>query len=277
MPFHGVLPHRKHIFIPEPKSDIGVNDAHAWRLNPQYQHIYSKLCIAQTQGIIAAPCGVDPIAMGLQPDDKVFIKPITNLSGMSLGAGLYTVNEMPNSPGSFWSEYLTGEQSSTDCLVLAGEAVWFAHTLAANEKNKQRPVYWHIGVDLPALQPVIKNFIQQHLSGYTGICNLEMIGNKIIEVHLRGSNAFYDFYGDGFIAAWVALVDQQTWQGLPSVQTGYVYSVFGKQTLPDNAKATAAAFGVELQIDHIVQDRMAICYADNLANIKQYLHHLQIQ
>jgi hypothetical protein len=274
MPFWGVLPRRKHLFAPEPKSDIGVNDAHAWRLNPEYRNIYNKLFIAQAQGLIAAPCGVDPITMGLTINDNVFLKPITNLAGMSLGAGIYSVNTLPNIPGSFWAEYLTGQQSSTDCLVLNGEVVWFAHTLAANEKNKQRPVYWHIGIDLPAVEPVIKHFVQQHLNAYTGICNLEIIGDHIIEVHLRGSNAFYDFYGNDFISAWIALVDQHNWQHLSPVKEGFVYSVFGEQCLPSEAKSIAASFGVNLQEDHIVKDRMAICYAEKLTSIEQCLNHI---
>jgi len=39
MPFHGVLPHRQHLFQPEPLHDIGVNDTHAWRLNPTHRHV----------------------------------------------------------------------------------------------------------------------------------------------------------------------------------------------------------------------------------------------
>lgn len=274
MPFLGVLPHRKHIFTPEPKGDIGVNDAYAWHLNPGHQHIYNKLLIAQAQELVAAPCGVDPVAIGLKPEDKVFIKPITNLSGMSLGAGVYDVENMPIIPGSFWSEYLTGWQSSTDCLVLNGDVVWFAHTLASEEKNKQRPIYWHIGVDLPALEPIIKHFVQQYLHGYTGICNLEMIGDKIIEVHLRGSNAFYDFYGNDFIPAWVQLVDQKSWHGLSPVKEGFVYSVFGEGSLSVDAKSIAEPFGVDLQEDYIVDDRMAICYAEKLESIEQCLNHI---
>ncbi|CAA6819814.1 MAG: Unknown protein, partial [uncultured Thiotrichaceae bacterium] len=185
-----------------------------------------------------------------------------------------SVETMPNTPGSFWSEYLIGQQTSTDCLVLNGDVVWFAHTLASEEKNKQRPIYWHIGVELPALQPVIKHFIKQHLNGYTGICNLEMIDDKIIEVHLRGSNAFYDFYGDSFIQQWVTLVDQQTWHNLAPVQEGFVYSIFGDHPLADQAKSIAASFGVDLQADHIVKDRVAICYAEKLALIKQSLDHI---
>lgn len=274
MPFLGVLPHRQHIFTPQPESTIGVNDTNAWTLNPKHQPIYNKLLIAQAQGITAAPCGVDPLSMGVKSDDKVFVKPITNLSGMSLGAGVYSVATLPNTPGSFWSEYLIGQQTSTDCLVLDGDVKWFAHTLAAEEKNKQRPIYWHIGVELPALQPIIKVFVKQHLNGYTGICNLEMIDDKIIEVHLRGSNAFYDFYGDGFIQQWVSLVDHQTWHDLPPVQEGFVYSIFGDYSLADDAKNIAASFNVDLQEDHIVKDRVAICYAEKIAAIKQCLDHI---
>ncbi|MGV6808673.1 MAG: hypothetical protein ACWA5U_02255 [bacterium] len=274
MPFFGVLPHRRPIFQPEPLSDIGVNDAHAWRLNPAYRHVYNKLWLAQAQGLRAAPLGINPQLFGFAEQDEVFVKPITNLAGMSLNAGVHRVADLSYRAGSFWCERLIGQQTSTDCLVLNGQTQWFAHTLAAAEKNQQRPIYWQIGVDLPQIEPLLSAFIAEHLSHYTGICNVEMIGDKLIEMHLRGSNGFYDFYGDDFISAWVHLVDQHDWQNLAKVQSGYVYSMFAQhpqQQLHPDAINIAAQFAVRLQPDHSVPDRLAIAYAQDLSAIRACL------
>jgi len=191
---------------------------------------------------------------------------------MSLEAGVYTAATLPNRPGSFWCEYLQGQQTSSDCLVLNGQAQWFAHTLAASEKNKQRPIYWHIGIELPQLEPIIANFIQQHVPNYTGICNVEMIGNYIIEMHLRGSNAFYDFYGEHFVETWVKLIDEQGWKGLDSVEQGYVYSVFGEGELADDAEKMAETMGIKLWRDNLTSDRLAVCYGSDLDTLKAFNH-----
>jgi hypothetical protein len=167
-------------------------------------------------------------------------------------------------PGCFWSEYLQGDHTSTDCLVLAGKVLWFAHTQGAATKDKQRPIYWHIGVRLPALEPLLRDLIQAQLPGYTGLCNVEMIGGKVIEMHLRGSNGFFDFYGAHFVPAWVELVDKRVWHGLESVRTGYVYSLFGTDPLPANHANIAAKQSVTVVPDTATADRSAILYADKI-------------
>lgn len=230
MPFHGVLPHRQHMFQPQPRTDIGVNDANAWRLNTMHRHVYDKLHIALAQGLSTAPCGVRPVDMGIDDDRPLFIKPITNLSGMALGTRKTTAAKLnageDNLPGHFWCEFLTGAQSSTDCLLHNGKVVWFAHTRASDEKRDNRPIRWHIGVDLPEQEPRIAAFLEKQLTGYTGLCNLEMIGDYIIEVHLRGSNTFFDYYGAAFIPAWVKLVDDNEWHDPGKIPGGIFHSKF---------------------------------------------------
>ena len=86
MPFVGVLPERRHLFEPQPQRAVAVSDSAAWRLNPEYRHIYDKLRLALDAGLVAAPCGVAPDDLGVAPEDEVFVKPITNLAGMGLNA-----------------------------------------------------------------------------------------------------------------------------------------------------------------------------------------------
>ena len=232
MPFHGVPPRRAWLFRPEPAADVAVSDAAAWRLNPAHRWVYNKLELALSQGLTAAPAGVEPREMGLAADEPVFVRPITNLAGMSLGAYPDRADSVAPPPGSFWSERLAGEQSSTDCLVRDGEALWFAHTVAGEEWVGGRPLYWRVGVERPANEALIAEWVAANLPGYTGITNFEVIGSTIIEAHLRGSNGFYEHYGDDFLPAWVELVDSGHWNGLDPVPGGYILSLFTEEAGP---------------------------------------------
>lgn len=276
MPFIGTLPERRFLFQPQPICDIGINDANAWRLNPNYRQVYDKLFVALSQGLKAAPIGVDPTLMGIDENEPVFIKPITNLSGMSLEAYSTLAKNITNRPGSFWCAFLHGQHKSTDCLVKDGEAFWFAHTQAANEKIDARPIYWEIGADLAnADKHYLSNWIAKHLSNYTGLCNFEQIGQHIIEVHLRGSNGFFDFYGNDFIKAWVTLMDEGVAIIPPPIPGGTVLSLFGKGSLTAAQVGHLTSPTLSIQIDQNTPDRLAIIRAQHKAEGLNCLRALQ--
>jgi hypothetical protein len=263
MPFIGVLPERKHLFEPEPRRALPVSDAAAWRLNPRHRHVYDKLRLALDAGLTAAPCGVAPMDLGIAADAEVFVKPITNLAGMGLSARSLRADEVPMEPGSYWSERLSGSHSSSDCLVQEGEPRWFAHTRGSDKKDASRPLYWEIGAELPDAEAWISAWVRRNLPGYTGICNIELIGGKPIEAHLRGSNGFFDLYGSEFIPAWVALVDGEAFTPPPPIPGGYVISVFGEVDLSDETLQAAEAAGVRVQPDPSTPGRSAILRCRN--------------
>lgn len=265
MPFIGIQPGREWLFTPQPQREVAVNDVNAWRLNPSHRRAYDRLNLALSAGLRAAPCGVPPAAYGIDGTTELFVKPIINLSGMALGARALRADQIPNEPGSFWCERLRGEQSSSDCLVEQGEPRWFAHTRASDLRDGARPVYWEVGADMPRIEPILADLIRQQLSGYTGLCNIELIGGKPVEMHLRGSNGFFDFYGPAFFRAWVALVDGLAFQPPPSIPGGYVISVFGQGEPDSMAVAEAEARGIQVQADVHTPDRIAILRTSNLA------------
>lgn len=264
MPFIGVLPERASLFQPQPQRPIAVNDAAAWRLNPRYRHVYDKLAVAVDAGLRAAPCGVSPLDFGLAATDQVFVKPVINLAGTGLQAHSLMADSVCTAPGLFWCEYLEGEHSSTDCLVQAGQVRWFAHTVASREKDAARPLYWQIGVERPDLEPWITAWVARWLPGYTGLCNLELIGGRPIEAHLRGSNGFFDFYGPHFIAAWVAYVEGTDFTPPPPIPGGYVLSIFGTMPITDAQIEHAQTQGVALQRDPHTPGRAAILRSPHL-------------
>lgn len=258
MSFIGVLPEREHLFRPQPKSEVAVSDAAAWRLNPDHRHIYNKLDLALSAGLLAAPCGVDPCACGLSADERVFVKPILNLAGMSLNARSAAARDVGAEPGSFWCEHLDGVQTSSDCLVQAGRALWFAHTRGSAEKDASRSVYWEVGVDLPGVDRQLTDWVAAQLDGYTGLCNIELIGGRPIEAHLRGSNGFFDLYGPDFIPAWVALMDGEPFEIPPPIPGGLIVSLFGEGELDGERRRLIESAGVEIHPDPHTPDRIAI-------------------
>jgi hypothetical protein len=264
MAFIGVKPERKQLFFPEPCRDVPVNDASAWRLNPRHRHVYDKLSLALNSGLKAAPCGVPPQSMGMDPSDIVFVKPIMNLAGMSIKARAMPCDAVPFEAGSFWCERLEGEHTSTDCFVQNGRLIWTAHTRGSIEKDQERCLYWEIGIQLSRdLQVRITHWIEQNLQGYTGICNIEMIGGQPIEAHLRGSNGFFDFYGPHFMKAWVSLVDEKEFTPPPPIPGGLLISVFGDIAIHDEHHVAALALGVQLDVESAANGRAAIIRAQN--------------
>lgn len=256
MPFYGIAKHRQHIFAQaSPKSAIAVSDAEAWRLNPLHRWVYNKLELALLQNVSAAPLGVSPTSLGINPSDTVFVKPIINLWGLSRGAQPMPAASLPEWPGYMWSRYLRGEHVSSDVLVQNGKTLWFAHTIASTEKDQERALYWQVGVQRPALEPLLTDWVARHLSGYTGLCNFEVIENVIIEAHLRGSNGFLEFYGADWLPAWVRLVDDNHWQAPSLIPGGFVISVFtaSQQALSiseaDLQQWTTPRLSIQLDVD----------------------------
>lgn len=268
MPFHGIQPGREWIFTPSPNKDIAVNDREAWRLYPEYRHAYNKLAIARQQGITAHPCTTSPQDHGISAEQKVFVKPITNLAGGAKDARIMQVSEVPNDPELFWTDIFQGPHTSTDCLLLNGKVKWFGHSLSSEEKNQHRSIYWQLGIDLSDAEPEMTDFIESALPGYTGLCNFERIGDKVIELHLRGSNGFFDRYPKDFINAWIKLKDKNEWINPGALHPGVIYSIFSDSPLPINHQNIAQAHDVVVRTDPFTIDRSGLIYAATLDTAK---------
>ena len=99
---------------------IPVSDERAYIAYPQYNWVYNKIKICETQGIEAYPHGIDPT------EYPVFSKPITNLFGMSEEARVMNSwdEDVDYRPGHFWMPLLRGEQLSTDLVTINGVIFW---------------------------------------------------------------------------------------------------------------------------------------------------------
>jgi hypothetical protein len=68
----------------------------------------------------------------------------------------------------------------------------------------------------------------RHLRDYTGMLNVETIGGRIIEVHLRFADQWPDLYGQGFVEALIELYQKGTWSFADAARRdGYSIVLFG--------------------------------------------------
>lgn len=204
---------------------IPTEDSDAWLWNPRHRWIYDKLQVAHRQRLIAAPHGVSP------PTYPVFSKPIYNLKGMGVGSGvLRSVGDYENAyrPGHMWVELLEGEHYSTDIALASGEPRWSRRTRGISSGDGTFD-YWEVNPEPAAsLDEELKDWCRNHLSDYTGMLNLETIGGRIIEAHLRFSDQWPDLYGgDEWVASVVELYTKGSWSyGGPEARTGYSVVLF---------------------------------------------------
>ncbi len=201
---------------------VPLTDTEAYPRYPKHNHIYNKLSIAEYQGIQCAPHGIEP------PSYPVFSKPIYNLKG--LGARSRILNNKSDykahyNPAYMWSEVFEGDHYSTDIAVLDGNVKWMCHTHGVKNKDDLFD-YWHIKPNYTAaFEPLLKQFIKDKLSDFTGMLNVETIGGNIIEAHLRHARQWQDLYGAGFLAAVEDLILNKNWAPDSTVTNKDAFSV----------------------------------------------------
>jgi hypothetical protein len=200
---------------------IPTEDCDAWLWYPQHRWVYDKIAIAASQGLDAGPHGVPP------PYFPVFSKPITNLKGMGVGSRLINTAaeyEENMTAGHMWTTLLQGRHISSDVAVVDGAPRWWRHVTAA-PSGEGTFDYWtvHAAADA-AIEDYCGTWIRRHLKGYTGIVNIESIGGRMIEVHLRISDQWPDLYGAGWVDALVRLYAEKRWT-LPDRDRRDGYSV----------------------------------------------------
>jgi hypothetical protein len=160
-----------------PKNDI---DAYNYYNNTLLVDCYNKLLISNLQNESAKPCPIKP--------DKypVVIKPIYNLLGMGLKSFKVNNKEEYNKlsdSGLFFTKYYKGKHFSWDFILLEGK-ILYSTKFFGKKKLFGSFEYWierHVG-RIPNNVNIILNYF---FSKHTGVVNMETIGGKVIEVHLR--------------------------------------------------------------------------------------------
>lgn len=161
--------------------EIPTNDINAYNMYPKYNFIYNKIFICNYQGIDNAPMPIEPT------NYPVIIKPIINIYGMGLNViKINNEDEFYDNwlNNNFWMEFIEGKHKSYDLIILKGKIVF--HTCFIGYKDKKNLGefrYWEsIEKKIPK---IIKKLVRDKFNNYSGCLNIEMIGKKIIEAHLR--------------------------------------------------------------------------------------------
>lgn len=213
MPICEIDPWRTQYFerVPcPPDTLIPTEDSDAWNWNPRHRWVYDKLEVALRQGLEAAPHGVAPHRY------PVFSKPLYNLKGMGVGSRTLRSAadyEAAYQPGHMWMAFLEGDHISSDVALVDGSPKWWRHArgLASGDGTFDR---WEVASSAePAVETWGGDWCRQHLAGYTGMVNLETIGGRIIEVHLRFADQWPDLYGgDPWVEAVIELYTHKAWR-----------------------------------------------------------------
>jgi hypothetical protein len=239
MPFLGVDSWRWQYFEGEPcPSDVVVpiDDATAWELHPEHRWVYNKLAICETQGLPSGPHGTSP------PQFPVFSKPIYNMRGMGTGSRVIATErdyEESLQPGHMWMPLFEGPHISTDVALAKGEIGWCRHTTGVTGAQGTFD-YWTVHAQpKPELEAYLGEWLGRNLDDFTGIVNLETIGGRIIECHLRMSEQWLDLNGPGWLAAVVELYTNGVWRFTEMRRRGYSVVLFGEHGVAWNIDRSA--------------------------------------
>ena len=211
MPIHEADPWRMQYFegvVCPDDVHIPTEDADAWSWFPRQKWVYNKLTVAESQGLTCGPHGLEP------PAFPVFSKPVFNMRGMGTGSRVlrtrkeYLANQKP---GHIWMPMFEGEHVSTDIAVVDGQAAWWRHACGVPLEGGMFS-HWIVEArDRPEVETYCADWLRRNLAGYTGMVNVETIGARIIEVHLRFADQWPDLYGEGWVEALVRLYAERRW------------------------------------------------------------------
>ena len=204
---------------------IPTDDPEAWQWNPEHRWVFDKLQVALSQGLTAAPHGLEPSAY------PVFSKPIYNFGGMGAGSRILSSREdyiAHMTPGHMWMPLCSGAHVSSDAAVVNGRIRWLRHATGLPTTAGMFD-YWtvHAGGN-PGLEAMLAAWTERQLATYTGMLNIESIGGTIIEAHLRFADQWPDLYGPGWIDALVGLYRDREWDFADRHRCdGYSLALFG--------------------------------------------------
>jgi hypothetical protein len=88
--------------------------------------------------------------------------------------------------------------------------------------------FWIVHAEaMPGLECYLDAWIARNLQRFTGVINIETIGGRIIECHLRMADQWLDLNGSGWLAAVVELYASGAWRLREQRRTGYSVILFG--------------------------------------------------
>lgn len=167
-------------------------DSAAWDAHPHHRDWFDKLRFALRMGYTCGPCGVAPEHSGWY-----VVRPIYNLEGMGAGARVQHIgagDDRRVEPGYFWCEQFTGRQLS---VTYRWDGVWVPVSSWEGDLapgSLTRFARWTRSNTL-LLAPAVCDELAD-----VGWLNVEFVGGRPIEVHLRVSPD--PDWGDEIVPVW---------------------------------------------------------------------------
>jgi len=171
-----------------------INDSDVWSTCPRdWLWIYDKLIVARKQDIMAAPAGI-PVPR----DGEYCVRPITNIRMMGRGAKktfIHRGDDEAVPDGFFWSEWLEGRHISVDYYW--GQQHLAVEGFRNNPDRLDRFSRWSKVQDRLSIPSWLEGLDRQ-----AAWINVEYIGDRAIEVHLRWNDDFANHDSDEIIPVW---------------------------------------------------------------------------
>jgi hypothetical protein len=209
------------------KKPLVEEDFESWERykNTEHRWVFNKLEVAMMQGLHAGPAATAP-----QKSGTYIQRPTYNVYGMGISAKQFVydkendyermINHDLVPPGSFWCEWLSGEHLSIDYNQDVN-GFWHTRSVWSGEHNSKdnltRFSSWERLHNDYAPRwnelPLDPSFLYDP---NVPVFNVEMIGEHIIEIHLRLGNDPFDEYpvGSELIPVWNdEIAPQGEWKG----------------------------------------------------------------
>jgi hypothetical protein len=158
-----------------------TNDFEAWdKADKEDIWVFDKLIVARKAGHICGPRGMD-----VPKPNFYMVKPVTNFKGMGLYARKVFIEKDTSAlhPGEFWCEFFEGEHLSIDYRGF--NPVLSVRGVKDRAQPFKRFTHWQtVEYSVPLPQMLARMCLR-----YMYV-NCEFIGEKLIEVHLRGNPDF---------------------------------------------------------------------------------------
>ena len=205
---------------------IPTEDSDAWLWYPRHRWVYDKVAVALSQGLDAGPHGVDAAALSgvLQADHQ----PERHGRRQPRAASAADYDEA-YTPGHMWMTLLDGRHVSLRRRGASTARRAGGGTSTGEPGGRARST---TGPFTPRRDGGIEDdcgaWIAEHLAGYTGILNLETIGGRIIEVHLRFATSGRTSMARAGSRRWCGSIDERRWDFADADRRdGYSVVLFG--------------------------------------------------
>jgi len=162
-------------------------DSTAYTKYPKHNFIYDKLLIAKSQNI---KCGIlEQIGKRTDVTYPIFIKPRWGHKSAS-SKNCFKIKKfdelLPHleKEDMIWTEFLDARETMTDFLLIGGKIMYQMTSVYSDKQNGFIDDWKYISEDNQPPNNIVE-WVNEHMSGYTGVCNVQYRGTVIIEVSLR--------------------------------------------------------------------------------------------